>query len=168
MRCEERSADRAASPCSPSSVSARKSRFARTLVSGVRSSCDASATNSRWRRSIASCSSRDAASAMSIPSSVRASSVISSSAGPGSGRLLPGSRVRSISRAATVSSEMGVIARLAIIRPASSASPAPPTTPLTRNRRTRRTVASTSPILRPYWRYSCMPGTLVIARLSTR
>jgi len=32
MRCEERSADRAASPWSPSSVSARKSRLARTLV----------------------------------------------------------------------------------------------------------------------------------------
>jgi hypothetical protein len=45
--------------------------LASTLVSGVRSSCEASATNSRWRRSIASCSRATRPRATSIPSSVR-------------------------------------------------------------------------------------------------
>ena len=39
--------------CSPLSSSVSSSRLASTLVSGVRSSCEASATNSRWRSSIA-------------------------------------------------------------------------------------------------------------------
>jgi len=48
--------------------------------SGVRSSCEASATNCRWRASIVSVSLRAASSSRSIPSSVRASSATSSSA----------------------------------------------------------------------------------------
>ena len=80
MRWEERSAERAASPWSPCSDSASSSRFASTLVSGVRSSWEASATKRRWRASIASVSPRAASSSRSIPSSVRASSATSSSA----------------------------------------------------------------------------------------
>ena len=80
IRREERSAERAASACSPWSESASSSRLASTLVSGVRSSCEASATNWRWRASIASVSPRAASSSRSIPSSVRASSATSSSA----------------------------------------------------------------------------------------
>ena len=102
MRCEERSAERAASPWSPCSESASSSRFASTLVSGVRSSCEASATNWRWRASIASVSSRAASSSRSMPSSVRASSATSSSAG-GWGMPREGSRVRAISAAVEVS-----------------------------------------------------------------
>ena len=45
IRREERSADAAASRCSPSSSISSSSRLASTEVSGVRSSCDASATN---------------------------------------------------------------------------------------------------------------------------
>ena len=67
---EERSAEAAASRCSPSSVSSSSSRLASTDVSGVRSSCEASATNSRWRASVASVSARASSSACSIESSV--------------------------------------------------------------------------------------------------
>ena len=52
---------RARSPCSSSLSS---SRFASTLVSGVRSSCEASATNSRWRCSAPSVSMRALSSAL--------------------------------------------------------------------------------------------------------
>ena len=100
MRCEERSAERAASACSPSQRSASSSRFASTLVSGVRSSCEASATNWRWRASIASVSPRAASSSRSMPSSVRASSATSSSASRLRACCATGSRVRAISRAA--------------------------------------------------------------------
>ncbi len=61
MRRDERNALWAASPASPSSTSARISRLASTLVSGVRSSWEASATNCRCRVSIASVSARDSA-----------------------------------------------------------------------------------------------------------
>ena len=69
------------------------------------------------------------------PRASRASSATSSSAS-GWGRRRLGSRVRSISRAAPVSSAIGAIARRAIARPASSASAAPPSTPKTRKKRT--------------------------------
>ena len=73
----------------------------------------------------------------SIPSSVRASSAISSSAsGCGIRRLA--SRVRSISRAASVSSTIGRIARAETNRPASRARIVPPSTPSSRNTCTRR------------------------------
>ena len=49
MRREERSAESAMSRCSPASSASSSSRLARMLVSGVRSSCEASATNLRWR-----------------------------------------------------------------------------------------------------------------------
>ena len=62
-------------------------------VSGVRSSCEASATNSRWRTSAASVSARASSSACSIESSVVASSATSSSAS-GRGMRRAGSRVR--------------------------------------------------------------------------
>ncbi len=150
MRCEERSAERAASPCSPCSDSASSSRFASTLVSGVRSSCEASATNCRWRASVDSVSERAASSSRSIPSSVRASSATSSSA-CGWGTAREGSRVRAISAAVDVSSAIGAIARRAITIPASSASAVPASTPSSRNSSTRATVASVSETLRPYW-----------------
>ena len=70
IRREERSAEAAASRCSPCSVSSSSSRLASTDVSGVRSSCEASATNSRWRASVASVSARASSSACSIDSSV--------------------------------------------------------------------------------------------------
>ena len=63
MRREERSADAAASRCSPVSSSSSSSRLASTEVSGVRSSCEASATNSRWRASAPSVSARASSSA---------------------------------------------------------------------------------------------------------
>ena len=56
IRREERRAEAAASRCSPSRYSSSSSRLASTEVSGVRSSCEASATNSRWRASVASVS----------------------------------------------------------------------------------------------------------------
>ena len=98
-------------------------------VSGVRSSCEASATNSRWRASVASVSARASSSACEhrlqrarqlgdLVLGLRARD-----------RARAGSRVRSISRAASVSSAIGAIARRAVARPASSASAAPPSTP---------------------------------------
>ncbi len=103
IRRVERSAASAVSACSPASSSVSRSRLASTLVRGVRSSCEASAMNSRCRSSIAWVSAREESRAPSIASSVRASSAISSLAsGWGTCRL--GSRVRSISRAASVSS----------------------------------------------------------------
>ena len=59
---------------------------------------------------------------------------------PGAGSCSAGSRVRSISRAASVSSAIGSIARRAVARPASSASAAPPSTPRPRNSFTRLAV----------------------------
>ncbi len=150
MRLDERRAERAASPSSPCSDSASSSRFASTLVSGVRSSCDASATKRRWRASIASVSPRAASSSRSIPSSVRASSPTSSSA-CGWGTLREGSRVRAICSAVAVSSAIGAIARRAIATPASSAKAAPANTPSSRNSSTRAIVAFVSATERPYW-----------------
>ena len=116
----------------------------------MRSSCEASATNSRWRASAASVSVRDSSSACSIDSSVVASSATSSSAS-GRGIVRPALRVRSISRAAAVSSAIGSIARRAVASPASRASAAPPSTPSPRNSFTRLAVDATSEIRRPYW-----------------
>ncbi len=58
MRRDDRSADPAISASSPWSSAASSSRFARMLVSGVRSSCEASATKRRWRSSASSVSVR--------------------------------------------------------------------------------------------------------------
>ena len=107
IRREERSADSIISPSSPrrSAVSSRSwssSRLARMLVSGVRSSCEASATNSRCACIICSVSERAASSSRSICSRVRASSPTSSSVS-GSGMRSEGSRVEAISRAVAVS-----------------------------------------------------------------
>ena len=125
------------------SDSASSSRLASTLVSGVRSSCEASATNWRWRASVDSVSPRAASSSRSMPSSVRASSATSSSA-CGWGTPREGSRVRAISAAVEVSSAIGAIARRAIAIPASSASRCPRARPSSRNSSTRLTVASVS------------------------
>ena len=80
IRCVERSAERGGLAVGPRSDSTSSSRFASTLVSGVRSSCEASATKARWRSSVVSVSSRAAASEASMPLSVRESSATSSSA----------------------------------------------------------------------------------------
>ena len=109
----------------------------------MRSSCEASATNSRWRTSAPSVSVRASLSAASIDSSVRPSSATSSSASE-RGIVTDGLRERSTSRAAAVSSVIGSIARRAVARPASSASRAPPSTPKARNTFTRLAVACTS------------------------
>ena len=100
-------AARSAAPTRPSRAARRassassSSRLARMLVSGVRSSCEASATKSRWRSSVASVSSRAAPSSRSMSSSVLARSDTSSLA-RGLGSVMSGSRVRATSRAARV------------------------------------------------------------------
>ena len=86
---------------------------------------------------------RAASSAPSIPSSVRASSATSSSAS-GWGICRLGSRVRSISRAASVSSTIGRIARAAMASPASSASDRAAEHAEQQEDRTRASVWSTS------------------------
>ena len=165
IRREERSAEAAASRCSPSSASSSSSRLASTEVSGVRSSCEASATNSRWRASVASVSrARLVERVRASPRACAASSATSSSAS-GRGMRSDGSRVRSISRAASVSSAIGSIARRAVARPASSASAAPPSTPRPRNSFTRLAVACTSESRRAYWTYERVAGA---GRASTR
>ena len=107
-----------ASPCAANRACS-SSRFAWMLVSGVRSSCEASATNSRWACTICSVSERAASSWRSMSSSVRASSATSSSVS-GIGIRREGSRVVATSRAAAVSEAIGRIARPATARPASS------------------------------------------------
>ena len=111
------------------------------LVSGVRSSCEASATNSRWRSSEASVSPRAASSSRSISSRVEARSLTSSLA-TGRGRRWLGSRVRATSRAARVRPAMGAMARRATAKPARKASPVPPRMPSAKNRCSRLVVAS--------------------------
>ena len=121
------------------------------LVSGVRSSCEASATKSRCAWIIASVSERAASSSRSICSSVRASSATSSS-DSGIGIRRDGSRVVAISRAAVVSEEMGRIARPATASPASAASTVPPTTPIPRKSQSLLRVASSGSRSRAYCR----------------
>ena len=116
----------------------------------MRSSCEASATNWRWRASVASVSPRASLSAKSMLSIVIASSD-TSSLDSGCGIVSDGSRVRVIARAVSVSRVIGAIARVAVASPASSASAAPPSTPRPRNSRTRSCRASTSEIRRAYW-----------------
>ena len=137
-------------PRSPSRLSASSSRFASTLVSGVRSSCEASATNSRWR-----CSALLGLRARRVErvehAVERARELGDLVVGLVVGMRRAGSRVRSILRAVAVSAAIGAIARVATTGPASSARPAPLSTPMMRNRRTRLTVASTSASGRAYW-----------------
>ena len=116
MRCEERSADRAASPRSPSSTSASSSRLARTRSA-------ACAARARRRPRTGAGASQRALGLLarglepsSMACSVCASSATSSSA-RGWGSDFDGSRVRSMSWAAAVSSAIGAIAR----RPSSDA-----------------------------------------------
>ena len=109
------------------------------LVSGVRSSCDASATNFRCRASVASVSPRAALSSPSMSSKVCARSETSSLARD-FGSVMSGSRVRATSRAARVSPAIGRIARFATSRPPRKASSVPPRTPRPRKSRTRFTV----------------------------
>ena len=110
---------------------------------------------------------RASSSAWSMPSSVRASSATSSSAsGWGIRRL--GSRVRSISRAAEVSSAMGRMARRATASPASRARSVPPATPRMRKKRTLRVVWRTSDSGRAYSSTAEPRGGTGITRDSTR
>ncbi len=120
------------------------------LVSGVRSSCEASATKARCFFSAASRSARAASSERSICSSVRASSPTSSST-RGSGMWPEGSPVSAILRAVAVSEEIGRIARRAIARPARLASRVAPRTPAAISTQRRSTVESMCCSLRPYW-----------------
>ena len=128
--------DRVAVLAAARAMPASSSRLAWTLVSGVRSSCEASATNSRWRSNARSRSARASSSASSIPSIVRASSPTSSSAA-GTGIRREGSRVAVISRARAVRRAIGRIARSATASPASSASTVPPSTPAARKSQSR-------------------------------
>ena len=120
------------------------------LVSGVRSSCEASATNSRCFCIAASRSARAASSERSICSRVRASSPTSSSTF-GSGMWLEGSPVSAISRAVAVSEEIGRIAAPAIASPARLASSVPPRMPAAMKSQRRSIVESMWSTLRPYW-----------------
>ena len=154
MRREERSADAVASASSlrpdSSSDSWSSSRLASVLVSGVRSSCEASATKSRWACIACSRSVRASSSARSIWSSVAASSPTSSSA-TGRGTRREGSRVAAISRAAPVRAAIGRIARRATTNPATAASTVPTSTPVARKSHMRSIVESRSLRLRAYW-----------------
>ena len=77
--------------------------------------------------------------------------------------------MRSIVRAVSVSSAIGVIARRAVARPASSASIVPPSTPSPRKKRTRLAVASTSLSRRAYCTNATPPsGSTFTRRDSTR
>ena len=141
IRREERSAEAAASRCSPSSSSSSSSRLASTEVSGVRSSCEASATNSRWRASVASVSARASSSACEhrLQRPRQLGDLVLGLRAAGSARR---DRACARSRArSSVSSAIGSIARRAVARPASSASAAPPSTPRPRNSFTRLAVA---------------------------
>ena len=141
MRREERSAEAAASRCSPVSSSSSSSRFASTEVSGVRSSCEASATNSRWRASAPSVSARALVERREHRVQ-RAGQLGHLVLGLGVGQLQRGvARALDLARAAAVSSAIGSIARRAVARPASSASSAPPSTPKARNTFTRLAVS---------------------------
>ena len=141
----------AASPWSPCSDSASSSRFASTLVSGVRSSCEASATNWRWRASVASVS-RARGVELAEHALQRARELGDLVVGLGLGQLREGSRVRAIS--AAVRGQLGDRRhRAARDRHARRAARA-------RCRRARRaagtarraaTVASVSATRRPYW-----------------
>ena len=143
MRWEERSADRAASPCSPCSDSASSSRLASTLVSGVRSSCEASATNRRWRDEHRLGLAARGVELAEHPLE-RAGQLGHLVVGLGLGIRRDGSRVRAISAAALVSAAIGAIARRAIAIPAISASTLPASTPRSRNSSILLTVASPS------------------------
>ena len=120
------------------------------LVSGVRSSCEASATNStlaveRGLRLAARLVERGEHLA-----SVRARSATSSSAA-GIGSRMAGSRVRAIFFAERGQRATGLIARRASASPASSASAVPAITPKKRKPRTCATVCSTCDIGFAYW-----------------
>ena len=128
------------------------------LVSGVRSSCEASATKSRWRSSAASLSPRAAESSRSMSSSVWARSETSSLA-CGLGSVTSGSRVLATSRAARVSPAIGRIARRATNSPPAKASNVPPPTPKARKTRTLFTVRSTLPSGLAYWTYATGSNT---------
>ena len=138
------------------------------LVSGVLSSWEASATNSRCFFIAASRSVRAASRERSICSRVSASSPTSSAA-LGSGMWREESPVSAILRAVAVSEEIGRIARLAIARPARLASRAPPMTPAAMNSQRRSTVESTWPMLRPYSTYPIGdPSSLRTTAVATR
>ena len=136
------------------------------LVSGVLSSCEASATNSRWRSSDCSRSEWASSSAWSIPSIVRASSPTSSSVS-GTGMRLEGSRVLVIWRARPVSALIGRIARSATASPASSASSVPPSTPAPRKNQSLATVSLTPPSGRAYWTKAGREPVAVIGSVAT-
>ena len=121
------------------------------LVKGVRSSWEASATNSRCRLMVLSVFVRAASSSRSISSSVRASSATSSSLS-GSGIRFEGSRVVAISLAAAVRAEIGRMARLATAIPAIPDRIVPIATPMARKSHSLPIVASTDDSGRAYWR----------------
>ena len=139
-----------------------------TLVSGVRSSCEASATNSRCFFIAASRSARAASRERSICSRVRASSPTSSDT-CGSGMWLEGSPVSAICRAVAVRAEIGRIARAAIATPARIASRVPPRMPAAMKSQSRSTVESRWVMLRPYWMNPVVaPDSPLIRVVATR
>ena len=134
----------------PRSEACSSSRLATMLVSGVRSSCEASATNSRCFRIAASRSERAASSERSISSRVSASSPTSSSV-LGCRHVAGGVAGVAISRAVAVSEEIGRIARPAIASPARAASRVAPRTPAAMKSQSRSIVESMWCSSRPYW-----------------
>ena len=127
IRRDERSAEAAMSRCSPSSSSLSISRLASTLVSGVRSSCEASATNSRWRLSAACVSPRAGQGAEHLVEGAREVRHLVVGLGLGQGHV-------GVARARDLlggggEPAIGRIARRATARPASRARAVPPSTP---------------------------------------
>ena len=154
MRREERSAESTIAlfllARRPRGEACSSSRLARTLVSGVRSSCEASATNSRClRHRRLALGARRVELAQHLLE--RAGQLPDLVVDLGVGHWRDGSPVAAIWRAVAVSAEIGRIARLAIATPARLASRVPPRMPATMKSQSRSTVESTWAMLRPYW-----------------
>ena len=122
---------------SSSTSSSRTSMFVRRLVTGVRSSCEASATSWRWARTDSSRASREAWRRSSIALKLVASWPTSSSAW--TRRRLVRSSVSPISWATSATSASGASTRREAMRPriAASAMPARSTSSRTRRRSDR-------------------------------
>ena len=125
-------------PARRSSSSVSSSRLASTLVSGVRSSCEASATNSRWRSSIAWVSVRGGVERAEHPLE-RAGQLGDLVLGLGVGEPPAGVARCARSRARRRSARRsGASPARTTNSPASRARTVPPSTPSSRNTWTRR------------------------------
>ena len=131
-----------APPRGIASSRASTSMFVRRLVSGVRSSCEASATKRRWLRAE---SSSAASMVLKLPARRPSSSV------PSSAMRRERSRVSVTSSVASVSRRTGASAVRATSSPRAAASPIPPSATRTRIVRSRSRLSSTSVSGRAIW-----------------